>query len=382
MISTLRESRARRRIMGPWALVAALALVLAACGDAEEAPEPEPEPEAAEEPVEAPEPAEEAEEEDLGEVFADGDSVTIIVPTAAGGGFDTEARLLQPHLEEALQEITGTNVTVRVENHPGGENRVGAQMVYLSEPDDNFVWYYFTNILTAAEARDGDDAPYRSAEFVPLAMWGGGPSAFVIRTDLDLPERSLEGLAERSQEQPILLGDVGLTVETEIMAGLMADQGNPLDFDYVSTDGTSDAVAMLLRGDVEAVYTTGGGVRPFVEDNPDDIEFLVSTSCEPDPTTPDVPTLSEAGVDGAEEICVSQTVPRVFLGAPAMSDAKAELLTTALLQVMESPEFQQEADDAGRFVQPDGPEAAREAVVSKLELLERFNDLLVEAGLL
>lgn len=380
MISTLRDSRARRRMMGPWALVAALALVLAACGGAEEAPAPEPE--AAEEPAEAPEPAEEVDDEDLGEAFADGDSVTIIVPTAAGGGFDTEARLIQPHLEEALQEVTGTNVTVRVENHPGGENRVGAQMVYVSDPDDNFVWYYFTNILTAAEARDGADAPYSSAKFVPLAMWGDGPSAFVIRTDLDLPERTLEGLAERSQEQPILLGDVGLTVETEIMAGIMADLGNPLDFDYVSTDGTSDAVAMLLRGDVEAVYTTGGGIRPFVEDNPDDIEFLVSTACEPDPTTPGVPTLSEAGVDGADEICISQTVPRVFLGAPAMSDAKAQALTTALLQVMESAEFQQEAEDAGRFVQPSGADAASEAVVSKLELLERFNDVLVEAGLL
>jgi len=371
-----RKSSSGRGIRRSVVILAALGLLAGACAGETPATAPAPVPA----PAPGGGPAEPA--EDLGEPFENGNNVIIIVPTAAGGGFDTEARLLQPYLQDALRAVTQTNVSVRVENHPGGENRIGATMVYNSAARDNMVWYYFTNILTAAELRDGSAATYRSAEFIPLAAWGDGPSAFVVRKSLELPARTLEGMAQLSQQRPILLGDVGLTAETVVMAGVMADNGIPINFDFVATNGTSDAVALLLRGDIDAVYTTGGGIRRFVEENPNELEFIVSTACSPDPTTPGIPTVVEAGVPGADLICASQTVPRVFLGAPSMSIAKSRALSQALLEVLEDPAFQQAAIDAGRFVAPGGPEVAAEAVSSKLGLLERYRAVLEAAGLL
>jgi tripartite-type tricarboxylate transporter receptor subunit TctC len=307
--------------------------------------------------------------------FAAGDSVTIIVPTAPGGGFDSEARLLQPHLEEALSEVAGVNVTVRVENAPGGDGRIGAQRVFDSGPDDNFVWYYFTNTLVGSELEDGERASYASEEFVPLALWGNGPSAFVLPKSLELPERSIEGLSQRSESQPLLIGGVGLDRELAIMSALLEEEGLPFNYEIVEGSGTSDTVSFLLRGDVEVGYTTGSGLRPFVEEEPE-LEFLVSTACEEDPAIPDVPTIVEAGWPNAEEICASQNVPRVFLGGPQMPQDKADVISEALVNVLEDEEFQAEATAAERYVQPGGPEEAAEAVQSKIELFQEYRDLL------
>lgn len=307
--------------------------------------------------------------------FQDGDTVTIIVPTSPGGGFDTEARLVQPHLEEVLSERAGGSVTVRAENAPGGDGRIGAQRVYLAGPDDNLVWYYFTNTLVGSQMEDGDAATYEASEFKPMALWGFGPSAFVLPKGLELPERSIEGLSARSEEQPLLIGGVGLDREVAIMSGLLDEAGLPFNYEIVQGSGTSDTVAFLLRQDVEVGYTTGSGLRPHVEEN-EELEWLASTACETDPAIPDVPTIVELGWPNAEEICAATSVPRVFAGGPQMPDEKVEALSDALVSLFESEEFQQIAAEADHPMQPGGPEEASEAVSVKRELFERFADLL------
>lgn len=351
--------------------LACLALLISACGGDTSNPGEAASEEAAGSPA-----AEPAETESSAEpAFASGDSVTIIVPTAPGGGFDTEARLLQPYLEDALSEISGGNVTVRVENAPGGDGRIGAQRVYDSGPDDNFVWYYFTNTLVGSELEDGEASGYAAEEFVPLALWGNGPSAFVLPQQLELSEPTIEGLSERSERQPLLIGGVGLDRELAIMSALLEQEGLPFAYEVVEGSGTSDTVAFLLRGDVEVGYSTGSGLRPFVEEE-EALEFMVSTACETDPAIPDVPTIVEAGWPNAEEICASQNVPRVFLGGPEMPQENADVLSEALLTVLEDEEFQAQAEEAERFVQPGGPEEAEEAVQSKIELFAEYRDLL------
>lgn len=308
--------------------------------------------------------------------FADGESVTIVVPSEPGGGFDVEARLLQPELQDVLQKQTGTNVTVRVENAPGGDGRIGAQRVFEAGPDDNLVWYYFTNTLVGSEFEDGERATYQSEKFVPLAVWGYGPSAFVLPKEVEgLEERTIEGLSARSEERPLLIGGVGLDRELAIMKLLLEEEGLPFAYEIVEGSGTSDTVSFLLRGDIEVGYSTGSGLRPFVEEEPS-LEFMVTTACETDPAIPDVPTIVEAGWPNAATICQSQTVPRVFLGGPKMPQAKADQLTEALTTVLEDPEFQATAEEAERFVQPGGAEEARDAIQSKVEIFTQYADAL------
>src|SRR5690606_19922430 len=113
-------------------------------------------------------------------------------------------------------------------------------------------------------------------------------------------ERTLEELSERSTDQSLLIGSTGLHREIAILAGGLTDAGAPFDFDIVESEGTSDMIAMLLRGDVELAYTTGSGLRPFVDEEPD-LEFLASMACDTDPSLPGVPTIVDLGWPNAEE---------------------------------------------------------------------------------
>lgn len=306
--------------------------------------------------------------------FGDGESVTIVVPTAAGGGFDTEARLLQPALQDKVQQQTGTNVTVRVENAPGGDGRIGAQRVFEASANDNLVWYYFPNTLVGSQLEDGDRAGYDTAKFAPIAVWGNGPSAFVLPEQVDgLSERNIQGLSARSEQKPLLIGGVGLDRELALMKQLLQEQGLPFEYQIVEGSGTSDTASFLLRGDIEVGYSTGAGLRPFVAQEPS-LEFMVSTACETDPSIPDVPTIVEAGWPNAETICQSQTVPRAFLGGPEMPQAKADQLTKAFTAVLEDPKFQAKAEAKEHFVQPGGAREARAAIKSKLKLYRKYAD--------
>lgn len=342
-------------------------LLLAACGsngdtNGSDSPEPsatgEPEPTETEDAVE--------------DGFTDGEAVTIVVPTNPGGGFDTQARLLQPELQTKLQEITGTNVTVRVENAPGGDGRIGAQRVFESGADDNLVWYYFTNTLVGSQLEDGDRAVYEAREFTPIALWGNGPSAIVLPDGVEgIEERTLEAMSARSEQAPLLIGGVGLDREVQLMSLLLAEEGVPFEYEIVQGSGTADTVAFLLRGDIEVGYTTGSGLRPFVEEN-DNLHFVVSTSCEADPAIPDVPTIVDAGWPNAETICQAQSVPRVFLGSPEMPEGKAAQLSEAIVAALEDPDFQATLEEADHYTTPGGTDAASNAVNSKFEIYERY----------
>ena len=57
--------------------------------------------------------------------FQNNDTITFIVATNPGGGYDTNARLLQPYLEAALKDVTGASVKIIVQNVAGGGQQVG-----------------------------------------------------------------------------------------------------------------------------------------------------------------------------------------------------------------------------------------------------------------
>ncbi|MCW5592631.1 MAG: tripartite tricarboxylate transporter substrate binding protein, partial [Burkholderiales bacterium] len=56
-------------------------------------------------------------------------SVKIVVPFPPGGGADTLARIMSPHLAKAWGQ------PVVVENKPGASGHIGAEMVAQSPPD-------------------------------------------------------------------------------------------------------------------------------------------------------------------------------------------------------------------------------------------------------
>ena len=65
-----------------------------------------------------------------GAAFFDGKTVTYIVATAPGGGYDTNGRLVAEYMQKHLP-----GSTFIVQNMPGAGHLIGTNYIYASEPD-------------------------------------------------------------------------------------------------------------------------------------------------------------------------------------------------------------------------------------------------------
>jgi tripartite-type tricarboxylate transporter receptor subunit TctC len=368
------------------ATLAALLMVLAACGSGDDAATDDPEPEETEEEVEEveeeeeseeseePEEPEEAEQTDADHGFEDGDTVTLVLGSPPGGGFDTQARLLAPQMERAFDEVAGLNVNVVVENRDGGRHRVANEYVWEAEPDGRTIFH--TSLQLAVGNQLLQDANYELREMTPLGSAGNSQRSIVVRSDLDLSEPTLLGLAEASQEQSILFNHPGLDADVALLELVLAEEGVELNLDIVPAQ-TADGMASMLRGEVDAMFTTTAGMAPFVEDNPDDLVWLVNMGCEREEAYPDVESVTEQDVPAADELCASiGGDDRPFLGPPGMPDATKDLLEEVLRVASEYPEYVEDAQSAGLVTGFQGSGDVEQLIVTIIETYEGFIDQL------
>jgi tripartite-type tricarboxylate transporter receptor subunit TctC len=305
--------------------------------------------------------------------FADGDTVRLVTPTGPGGGYDTQARMLQPHFEAALRERTGLDISVQVENVPGGGHRVGMEQVAHSDPDGLTILYAGTSRMVGHQVLGG--AEYDARDMTPLGRLTTSQQALFVRQDLDLPERNFEGLVQRSQDEPLLLGHIGIEPEFELMSLLLAAEGWDLQLDHVVVDSTGDLMSSLLRSDIEVGSTTGPAGIPFVEDSPDELEALVILGCDPEFSMPDTPTIVEEGIPAANEICsAAGTDTRMFMAPPGLDEATAVALSDALEVAMANEDFIAQLRDTGFETMWLGPEGLASGVADLVETWETYRE--------
>ncbi len=327
------------------AFVAVLAMIIAACGSdepaAEPAPEPAPEPEAAEEP-EPEEPA--APEHD----YQDGDVIRLVLGTNPGGGFDFATQALEGPWQEEIRRLTGANVTIQREYIPGGSHLVAMQHVDAAEPDGRTVQY--VAIDTAGGHVAIGEADVAFADWSHVGALNSVGRGFLARASLvdDVGgDLTFANLAEYSQQQSIL---IGATVghDTEMMFGMMAERGLPINIDMVQYDGTSVMTTALIRGEIDLAVANTAAFVPAVQDNPDDLVFMVHMGCErsPDPDLADVPSIMEENPPGAREACeLFQTSTRIISGPAGMHEGNFAVLAEAMRNVVTDPNFIQEFMD-------------------------------------
>ncbi len=328
------------------ALVAALAMIIAACGSdepaAEPAPEPAPEPEAAEEP-EPEEPA--APEHD----YQDGDVIRLVLGTSPGGGFDFATQAIEGPWQEQIRELTGANVTIQREYLPGGAHLVAMQHLAGSEPDGRTVQYLAIDTAVGHIAVGGEDVNYLDWSHIGgVNRVGRGFLARASLIDDVGGDLTFANLAEYSQQQSILIGHTGGREDTEMMFGLMAEEGLPINVDYVQYDGTSVMTTALIRGEIDLSVANTAAFLPAVQDNPDDLVFMVHMGCErsPDPDLADVPSIMEENPPGASVACeLFQTSTRIVTAPAGTHEGNLAVLVQALENVLTDPDFIEEFMD-------------------------------------
>jgi tripartite-type tricarboxylate transporter receptor subunit TctC len=111
--------------------------------------------------------------------FYRGKTVSIVVGSGAGGGFDTTARLVARHIGK---HIPGAP-TVIVVNMPGGGGLVAANHVFSAAPKDGTVIGLFHEAQMMNQLTDGEGVNFDLRQFNWLGSSYDDPNVCIVRTD-------------------------------------------------------------------------------------------------------------------------------------------------------------------------------------------------------
>jgi tripartite-type tricarboxylate transporter receptor subunit TctC len=212
--------------------------------------------------------------------------IKLIVPYAAGGPTDVLGRVIADYLGRDLKQ------TAIVENKPGAQGAIAADIVSRAEPDG------YTLFVTAASIIVLNPLLYKKLSYDPardlrlLTVVTDLP--VVMEVNPSVPAKTVKEFVAYAKANPgkLNFGSAGIG-GTVHLAGEMFKQIAGVDMVHVPYKGAGPALQDLLAGNIQVMFDTlstalapirGGLLRP-----------LAVSSTERSPDLPDVPTVIESG---------------------------------------------------------------------------------------
>jgi len=275
------DDRRTSRRMKSGSIVAALGLLVAACGGADtSAPAPAPAP------SEAP-----AVEEEAPEELFDLTSVTleIVVQYSPGGGFDLQAR------EMARLISAEYGIRTVVINDTGAGGLVALNNHAAADPSAVRVLYIQTPAALSSQIGEAEGVRYDLRDFPFIARAVSDELLLVASTASGFT--TLEEILNAPNPSFAATGPGGI----DYLAGSVLDAiFDEMDLRLVSGyGGQPETTAGMLRGDAALTATATRAMVPLINDG--EIAPIVIIGSQRSATLPDVPTLSEVAPAGGPD---------------------------------------------------------------------------------
>ena len=294
------------------------------------------------------------------------EEVRIIVPTSAGGGNDTMARILTRKLGPGLGHV------VSVENRTGANGSVAAEYVAASRPDGHTLMFGYIathGINPVLQTLRYD--PIR--DFAPVGLVGYSPTVLVVNTEL--PVRDVSSFIRLLQSSPAgrlhyaAAGEGTIPhLAAEMFLRTLGVQGQQ-GFQHA---GAAPAISATVRGQSHWMFPSLFSALPYLKSGK--LRPLAVASATRLSAWPGVPTLAESGIP---DLDLTQWYA---LFAPAGTpEPIVRKLNQVLNQVLEDPEVRARMEQDGAQVQTSTPEQLLRHVRTELD---RWQGLVRTTGLL
>jgi len=217
--------------------------------------------------------------------------IKIIVPFPPGGNPDLAARLV------ANRMSIDFNQTVIIENKPGANGSIGANVVAKAEPDGYTLLVANLGIL-GVNPVVREHLPYdTSKDFVPVSRLAISPLLLIVNSSLEI--KTVQDLIVAAKKDPgkLTFATAGVGSAAHMAAALF-DQMAGVQMLHVPYKGASEAAPATAAGNVSVTFGGQGAAWPLVAAGT--VKALGLTGSKRSPTHPDVPTVAEAGVSGYE----------------------------------------------------------------------------------
>ncbi len=217
--------------------------------------------------------------------------VTIVVPSAAGGGTDTVARLIGDQLAKQLGQ------SFVVENRTGGGMLVGTTAVAKAAPD-GYTLLMGLNGNLAVNPSLFAKLPYDAiADFTPVAMLAEYP--FMVVVNNDLPVKSIKELIAHLKANPgkINYASAGNGTGQHLAAELFKMMTGT-DMAGINYRGAQPAYQDVISGRVPVFFDNMSTAMSLAKGG--QVRALAITSKQRSALMPELPTFDEAGIPGYE----------------------------------------------------------------------------------
>lgn len=288
--------------------------------------------------------------------------IKIIVGYSAGGATDVLARLV-------AVKMTGTlGQTVIVENKPGANSNVGAELVARA-PADGYTLYAYSianTINMSLYPKLGYDS---IKDFEPIGMIAKIPNILVVNPNLPIKTVADYVRYAKDSKDGITFASSGSGSSIHL-SGEMFKMQAKIQMLHIPYKGSAPAVTDLLGGQVESMFDNAPSSLPHVQAGK--LRPIAITSAQRSPSLPDVPTLAESGYPGFD-------VQSWFaLVAPAGTPkAIIEKLNAALNKALAAPDVRQRLQELGATPDPGTPEKMRDFASAEVK---RWREVVKASG--
>jgi tripartite-type tricarboxylate transporter receptor subunit TctC len=215
--------------------------------------------------------------------------IKFIVPFAAGSATDTLARVLGERVAKTLGQ------PIVVENMPGANGTIAARTVARAGPD-GYTVLMSTNTTHAANQSLMRALPYDPiADFEPITKLGTITLALI--TSPSVPAKTVREFLAYAKANPGTL-TFGHGSSSSRMAGEMLKSLAGINLRDVPYKSNPQAISDLLGGHISLVFADVATTLPQVKAGK--ANGLAVSSAKRSSLAPELPTMTEAGVEGYE----------------------------------------------------------------------------------
>jgi tripartite-type tricarboxylate transporter receptor subunit TctC len=275
--------------------------------------------------------------------FYKGKTLTYVVATAPGGGYDNYGRLISEFMHK---NMPGT--TVIVKNMPGAGHLIGANFIYSAKPDGLTVGTFNTGLIyNQLIDRQGIKLDLTKMSWIGKAA--SDPRVMIV-ADQNKEITSFDTLLRKGEPFKIAVSGVGASNynETQMMMQALGLNIKPI----AGYNGNEDQMAMR-RGEIDLGFGSISAFEGFFKNGYGKPLFAVGGK------TGDVPQLrnlvKNPSKEGSAIIALIESqgeIARLTAGPPDIPADRLAYLRDNYKKALEDPELKQRAEKLGIPVEP------------------------------
>jgi tripartite-type tricarboxylate transporter receptor subunit TctC len=184
-------------------------------------------------------------------------AIRIVVPFPAGGPTDINARIIAQRMSEDWKQ------PVVIENRPGANTAIGAQMVAKADPDGYTLLAAMDTTLVMNPATASVPLTYDPfKDFATVTLTAKNTSLLTVRA-ADGPN-SVKELIARAKAAPGKL-NYGAGIITTRLAGYLFAKSAGIEVQLIPYKGSADVVQGLLSGSVDFIVDGVASSLPLIQ---------------------------------------------------------------------------------------------------------------------